>query len=312
MTDRIPVLQLPPAVPLVPEVQAAFEARFEVHVHPAPDEVLPRIRGVLTDGITGAPTELLERLPALEMIASSGVGYDGIDMAYCRSRGIRASYTPDVLNDAVAELTLALMLSHARRIPAYDAYARAGRWAAEGVPALTAQIAGARVGLLGIGRIGQEIASRLVAMKAEVAYHARAPREGLPYAFHDDPVALARESDWLVAILPATEATRGIVSRAVLEALGPEGTFVNVGRGALHDEAALIELLESGALGGAALDVFEAEPTIPAPLRESRRVTLSPHMGSATRATRHAMSALTLENLTAHFEGRPLPTEIPA
>ncbi|HKK36117.1 MAG TPA: 2-hydroxyacid dehydrogenase [Paracoccaceae bacterium] len=305
----IPVLQI---APLVPSVQSELEARYEVHQHPAPEETLAGIRAVVTDGMQGAPTDLLQRLPALEFVASAGVGYDGLDLAWCRARGVRASYTPDVLNDAVAELTLALMLAHARRIPQYDAYARAGRWAADGMPPLTAQIAGARVGLLGIGRIGQEIASRLVAMKAEVAYHARAPREGLPYDFRPDPVALARRSDWLVAIMPATPETRGIVSREVLEALGPDGVFVNVGRGALHDEAALIELLATGALGGAALDVFGDEPRIPEALRHSPKVTLSPHMGSATVETRRAMSQLTLDNLDAHFAGRPLPSEIPA
>lgn len=305
---KVPVLQI---ARLVPTVQPQLEAEFEVHPPDAPPAALASVRAVVTDALHGAPVAILERLPALEIIVSSGVGYDAIDLGWCRARGVKATYTPDVLNDAVAEHAVALMLAHARRIPAYDAYARADRWASEGVPPFTAQIAGARVGLLGIGRIGQEIASRLVALKATVAYHARSPRAGLPYAFHPSPAALAEASDWLVAIMPATPETRGIASREVLAALGPEGTFVNIGRGALHDEAALIDLLATGALGGAVLDVFAAEPNIPEALRASPRVTLSPHMASATVATRHAMSQLTLDNLRAHVSGRPLPTEIP-
>ena len=222
------------------------------------------------------------------MVASYGVGYDAIDTAACRARGIRVANTPDVLNDAVAELAVGLMHALVRRIPQADAFVRAGKWP-DGGFGLTAELTGAHVGILGLGRIGKEIARRLQVSKMRVSYHGRHAQPHEPYVHYPDLVAMARDVDWLVAIAPGTAATRGIVSREVLTALGPQGAFVNVGRGSLVDEPALVELLVSGGLGGAALDVFADEPRVPAALLEpaERRPLAAPGLGHREDPRRH-------------------------
>ena len=268
-----------------------------------------RIRAVVTDGHHGIPRDVLAALPRLELVASYGVGYDAIDVAACRNRGVRVTNTPDVLNDAVAELTIGLMVALVRRIPQADAHVRTGRWL-DGTFALTGELTGAHAGILGLGRIGKEIARRLQAMKMRVSYHGRSAQPFEPYAYYASLEAMARDVDWLVVIAPGTAATHGIVSRRVLEALGPAGCLVNVARGSLVDEAALVALLQAGGLGGAALDVFADEPRVPEALFGLPNVVLSPHQGSATERTRAAMAALVLANVEAHFAGRPLPTEV--
>jgi lactate dehydrogenase-like 2-hydroxyacid dehydrogenase len=299
-----------------PEVEAALGAAYKVHrAWEAPDlgallaEAGPRIRAVATDGHAGVRPEMLDALPNLEVIASYGVGYDAIDIPACRARGIRVANTPDVLNDAVAELALGLMISLCRRIPQGDAYVRAGRWPT-GSFGLTSELTGAHAGILGLGRIGKEIAGRLQACRMRVSYHGRRQQAHQPFQYYRDLREMAGAVDWLVVVAPGSAETRGIVSRAVLEALGPEGALVNVARGSLVDEAALIELLTDGQLGGAALDVFEDEPRVPEPLRALPNVVLSPHQGSATRKTRAAMGALMVRNLAAWFAGDPLLTPV--
>ncbi|MEO0680910.1 MAG: 2-hydroxyacid dehydrogenase [Pseudomonadota bacterium] len=301
-----------------PEALRVLNARYAVHDWAgAPDrdallaEVGPRIKAVATDGMSGVANAVLDRLPALEIVGNNGVGYDKVDVPYCAARGVKVCNTPGVLNEAVAELTLALMLAHARRVPDYHVYARAGRWAAEGTPPFTAQLSGARAGIIGLGRIGKAIATRCEAMGMSVAYHGRTD-QGLAYPYHPTAAGLAAAVDWLITILPATPETTGMINAEVLAALGPQGVYVNVGRGALHDEPALIEALASGRLGGAALDVFADEPNIPAALREAETVTLSPHMGSATHVTRIGMGQLVIDNFDAHFAGEALPTEVTA
>lgn len=303
-------------LPMLASVESALASAYTVHrFWDAPDRAAliaatgPRIRGVATDGHTGLAPEIMEALPALEIIASYGVGYDAIDIAACRARGVRVTNTPDVLNDAVAEITLGLMIALARRLPQADAFVRAGRWSA-GTFGLTGELTGAHVGILGLGRIGKEIARRLQAMKMKVSYHGRTEQPHQPYDYYPSLVALARAVSWLVVIAPGSPDTRGIVSREVMAALGPEGALVNVARGALVDEAALVEMLRSGSLGGAALDVFENEPHVPEGLRTLDNVVLSPHQGSATRKTRRAMGDLVVRNLAAHFAGDPLPTAV--
>lgn len=302
--------------PMMTHVEAALEAAYVVHRYwEAQDkdallrETGDRIRGVATNGHSGCALEILAALPKLEIIASYGVGYDAIDIPACKARGIRVANTPDVLNDAMAEITLGLMIALCRRIPQADAYTRAGRWL-EGNYPLTGELTGAKVGILGLGRIGKEIARRCQVFKMQVVYHGRREQPYEPYPYFADLEEMARAVDWLVVIAPGTPETKGIVSRRVMEALGPNGNLINVARGSLVDEAAMVELLQSGALGGAALDVFEDEPRVPEALFKLDNVVLSPHQGSATHKTRAAMGDLVVRNLAAHFAGDPLLTPV--
>ncbi|HEY0315707.1 MAG TPA: 2-hydroxyacid dehydrogenase [Sphingomonas sp.] len=299
--------------PMVPTCDAALRAHFTVHDLAActdPDALLdtvgPRIRGIAGGKVSAA---LMARLPALEIVANSGVGYDSIDVAAAKARGIRVTNTPDVLNDAVAEITIGLMIALARRIPQADRFIREGGWTQRQYPSF-GELTGKTLGILGLGRIGREIARRAQAMKMRVVYHGRHRQPREPFLYYDDLVAMARDADWLVVIAPGSRETEGIVSRAVLEALGPKGHLVSMARGSMVDEAALVEMLGSGALGGAALDVFRDEPHVPEALFAMENVILSPHQGSKTIETRAAMGALLVANLRAHFAGDPLLTAV--
>lgn len=269
-------------------------------------EVGPRIRAIATDGASGCPAEVFAACPAIELIASFGVGYDGIDTAAAKARGIRVTTTPDVLNDAMAEITIGLMISLAHKLPQADSWIRGGNWVPGTSFGLTSELTGRTVGILGLGRIGKEIAVRAQAMKMQVVYHGRREQPHQPFTYYPDLTEMARAVDWLVVIAPGSAETRGIVSRSVLEALGPEGCLVNVARGTLIDEGAMVDMLASGALGGAALDVFEQEPHVPTALYELDNVVLSPHQGSATEKTRFQMGDLLVRNMAAHFAGEPL------
>lgn len=298
---------------LLASCEAALAERYTVHrLHEAADpeallaELAGRVRGIAGQR---ANRELMEKLPKLEIIANFGVGYDSIDVAAARERNIRVTNTPNVLNDAVAEITIGLMIALARRIPQTDQFVRQGKWAAGGYP-LLGELNGKTVGILGLGRIGKEIAVRAQAMKMRVVYHGRHRQADEPFVYYDKLVDMARDTDWLVIIAPGGKGTEKIVSREVLEALGPEGSLVNMARGSLVDEAALVEMLQSKQLGGAALDVFEKEPQVPAALFGLDNVVLSPHMGSATHQTRDKMGALVVANLDAHFAGEPLPSAV--
>ncbi|MEO0820082.1 MAG: 2-hydroxyacid dehydrogenase [Pseudomonadota bacterium] len=311
--ERPAVLQM---APMMAHVEAALEAAYTVHRYwEAADgaALLAReggaIRGLATNGHAGLPAEILAALPALEMVASYGVGYDAIDIPACKARGVRVSNTPDVLNDAVAEMTLGLMIALCRRIPQADRFVREGRWLAGGYP-LTAELTGKTVGILGLGRIGKEIARRAEVFRMRVVYCGRTEQAFQPYQYYADLEAMARAVDWLVVIAPGSAETKGIVSRRVLEALGPEGCLVNVARGSLVDEAAMLELLQSGELGGAALDVFEDEPRMAEAFWALENVVLSPHQGSATHKTRAGMGDLVVRNLAAYFAGDPLLTPV--
>ena len=294
---------------LLASCEAALAERFTVHkLHEQADragwlaENGHRIRAHAGSGVQA---ELMDALPNLEIIASFGVGYDNIDVAAARARNIRVTNTPNVLNDAVAELTIGLMVALARRIPQADQYVRQGRWPGGSMP-LFSELTGKTVGILGLGRIGKEIAVRAQAMKMRVIYHGRRRQPNEPYIFYDNLTDMARDADWLVIIAPGGKGTERIVSREVLTALGPRGMLVNVARGTLVDEPAMLELLQTGGLGGAALDVFENEPHVPQAFFALDNVVLSPHQGSATTQTRDAMGALLVANLDAHFGGEPL------
>jgi lactate dehydrogenase-like 2-hydroxyacid dehydrogenase len=304
MTDKaIAILQ---THKLLASCEAALAERFKLHE--AADkaafiaEHAPSIRAIAGGAVSA---ELIAQLPALEIIANFGVGYDSIDTNAARAANVRVTNTPNVLNDAVAELTIGLMIALARRIPQADQFVRQGKWP-QGNMGLFSELTGKTVGILGLGRIGKEIAARAQAMKMRVVYCGRKRQPSEPHVFYDSLVDMARDSDWLVIIAPGGKGTERIVSREVLEALGPQGHLVNVARGTLVDEPAMLELLQSGGLGGAALDVFENEPAMPEGFFALDNVVLSPHMGSATTQTRNAMGALVVANLDAHFAGEPL------
>jgi lactate dehydrogenase-like 2-hydroxyacid dehydrogenase len=294
---------------LLDSCEKALAERYTIHtLHEAADKeaLLARVGGTVR-GIAGGSVgpELMDKLPKLEIIANFGVGYDSIDTRAARERNIRVTNTPNVLNDAVAEITIGLMIALARRIPQTDQFVRQGKWP-KGNYALLSELNGKTVGILGLGRIGKEIAVRAQAMKMRVVYHGRKRQADEPFIYYDKLVDMARDSDWLVVIAPGGKGTEKIVSREVLEALGPEGSIVNMARGTLIDEAAMVEMLQAGKLGGAALDVFEKEPQVPEALFALDNVVLSPHQGSATHQTRNKMGALVVANLDAHFAGEPL------
>jgi lactate dehydrogenase-like 2-hydroxyacid dehydrogenase len=297
---------------LMESLQGAFSVHDRLHEQDAAAfaRIAPAIRAICGSGESKVSAELIARLPALEIISIMGVGYDGVDVAAAKARGVMVAHTPDVLNDDVADLALALMLNVARRIPQADQHVRLGKWPAGPMP-LARKMSGARLGIVGMGRIGQAIANRALAFGMSVAYTARSAKPALAYAFHATPSDLAAVSDFLVVITPGGAATRKLIDAEVLRALGPTGYLINVARGSVVDEAALIEALQQGTIAGAGLDVFENEPNVPEALRALDNVVLVPHIGSATTQTRHAMAARAFANLQAHFAGQPLPSAVP-
>lgn len=301
--------------PLYGPSQAQLEALYEVHpLWEAADRdglldlVAPRLEIAVTTGGVGAQRTLIERLPHLKLIACFGVGVDAIDLAAARERGVAVTNTPDVLTDDVADLAIGLMLATMRGISAADRYVRAGRWLRANM-GLQSKVSGKSLGIVGMGRIGQAIARRAAAFDMSIAWNGPRARE-LPWRYEPDLLALARSVDVLVAACPGGAATRGLISRAVLQALGPKGVFVNIARGSVVDEAALVELLTSHQLGGAGLDVFASEPHAPEALFALDNVVLQPHQASATRETRAAMGQLVIDNVAAHVAGRPLITPV--
>jgi lactate dehydrogenase-like 2-hydroxyacid dehydrogenase len=306
------VLQL---CPLMPALEKALAERFTVHrffeladADAFLAENASRLRGVVTGGHIGIPAELAARLPALEIVAINGVGFDKVDLAEAKRRGVRVSNTPDVLTEDVADLAIGLIVSVLRQIPLGDAHVRAGRWPS-GDLALGSKVSRRRYGIFGFGRIGQAIARRLEGFGAELAYASRSPVE-TPVRAVGSLIELAAWSDVLIIAASASAETRNVVDAGVLDALGPHGVLVNVARGSLVDEAALLDALEAGRIAGAALDVFADEPHVPERFFSLHNVVLTPHMASATHETRQAMADLVLANLDAHFAGREMPTPL--
>lgn len=304
------------AAKLSPLYTAQLESGFAFHdrLHESDPAafagIAAQIRGVAGSGDSRVSAELIAALPALEIISVMGVGYDGVDVAAAKARGVVVTHTPNVLNDDVADLAIGLMLCAARQLPAADRYVREGHWLKAPMP-LARKMSGARLGIVGMGRIGQAIAHRAVAFGMDIAYTARSARSGLPWTYCPDVVSLAERSDFLVLITPGGAGTRHLIDARVLKALGTKGILVNVARGSVVDESALIEALEGGVIGGAALDVFEDEPRVPDRLKALPHVVLVPHIGSATGQTRQAMADLAFANLQAHFAGQPLPSPVP-
>ena len=269
-----------------------------------------RIRGLVQGGGTVTPTALLDQLPNLEIISVFGVGYDGVPVDYCRGRGLRVTNTPDVLTDDVADVAVGLVLMSGRGFAKAERFVRAGQWPQRGFE-LTTKLGGRTAGILGLGRIGKAIAKRLEAMGMRIAYTGRSAQRDVPYRYEPDLLSLARASDFLIVACPGGAATRHIVNAEVLAALGAKGTLVNIARGSIVDEPALVAALEAGTIKGAALDVFADEPNVPAALLRMDNVVLLPHVGSATRETRQAMGDLCKANLDAWFGERRTLTLIP-
>ena len=310
MHDVLTASKLPPLY--LDPLKATYRIHDRLHdTDPAAfAAVAPSIVAIAAAGESKVPASLIAQLPALKMISVMGVGYDGVDVEAAKARGVMVTHTPDVLNDEVADTTLGLMLCAARQLPAADRYVRAGEWLKGPMP-LQRKMSGARLGLVGMGRIGKAIAQRALAFGMVISYTARSEKQGLMYRYFPNATALAAESDFLVVITPGGAATRKLINAEVLQALGPKGILVNVARGSVVDEAALITALQNGTIGGAALDVFENEPNVPQALIDMPNVVLAPHIGSATRETRQAMADLALGNLKAHFAGQPLLTPVP-
>jgi lactate dehydrogenase-like 2-hydroxyacid dehydrogenase len=274
------------------------------------DEHGDKIVALATNGHDGVPAHVMAACPNLKVASAYGVGYDAIDTDACVARGIKVSHTPNVLNAEVANTVLMLMLAGFRNLLADERHARSGEWESSGNAPLSRSPDGRVVGVLGMGRIGQEIAERLQVFGSEILYHTRSKKD-LPYEYCDDLVAMAKRVDVLVCITPGGPETEKLVNKQVLEALGAEGMLINVARGSVVDETALIEALQTGKLGSAGLDVFEEEPHIPNALKEMDNVVLLPHVGSATVETRAAMGKLTVDNLLQWKQDGSVLTPVP-
>jgi lactate dehydrogenase-like 2-hydroxyacid dehydrogenase len=301
VTSRIP-----------PFLTTGLQEKFVVHErdHIRDRQVFGRVRALVGGGESKIDGSYMALFPALEMISVCGVGYDGIDVAAAKKRGIMVTHTPEVLNDDVADLALGLLLSVARKIPAADRFTRNADWL-DGPFQLTRKLTGAKLGIVGMGRIGQAIAKRAAAFDMVISYTTRNERSDVPYKYVPNVLALAAEVDFMVVITPGGAATKNLINAEVLKALGPQSFLVNVARGSVVDQAALIEALQKKLIAGAGLDVYVDEPNVPAELRKLDNVVLTPHIASATVETRKAMSALALANLEAFMAGQPVLTPVP-
>lgn len=269
-----------------------------------------KIAGVATTN--RMPSTWIAELPNLKVISNFGVGYDGVDAAFAASRGIIVTHTPDVLNDEVADTTIGLLINTVRRLPVAETYLREGRWEKEGPFALSPlSLKKRHVGLLGLGRIGIEIAKRLEPFKVKISYHTRTPREGVPYTYVPTLIDLAKSVDTLISIVPATAETHKIINAEVLSALGPNGVFINVGRGTSVDEDALMAALKSGTIAAAGLDVFYDEPRIPSGFFDLPNLSMLPHVASASVPTRNDMADLVVDNLIGWFRDGKVLTPVP-
>lgn len=270
----------------------------------------PLIVGVASTGVGSVPHSLLSQLPNVKVVSVSGVGYNGVDLASAIALGIPVTYTPDVLTDDVADLAIGLLLAVGRAIPQADQYVRAGRWLSGEFP-LARKISGARMGIVGMGRIGKAIAKRACGFGMSIAYTARSEKVDSGFRYYPNALALASEVDFLVISTPGGESTRHLVNAEVLKALGPHGFLINVARGSVVDEQALIDALQNGTIAGAGLDVYSSEPQMPEVLWNMPQVVLTPHIASATTETRQAMATLAFANMQAGTTGQPLLTPVP-
>lgn len=309
----------PPIVaygPLYPYLTQGLEQRFTVHAvaEDADPATLPdaarTARALVSFGSVGASAAIMDALPHLEMIGLFSVGYDKVDVDHARAKGIRVTNTPDVLTDDVADLAVGLLYATVRNIAANDRLVRSGGWERGEKPALSGRVTGRRIGILGLGRIGRAIAHRLEPVAGEIVYHNRREATDTACRYIADPLDFARQSDVIIVATSGGPEAAKLVDAAMLDALGPNGVIVNISRGSVIDEDALVAALAEKRIAGAGLDVFAAEPHVPPALLTMDHVVLQPHQGSATVETRAAMADLVLANLDAHFAGRPLITPV--
>jgi hydroxypyruvate reductase len=302
--------------PFLKPIESKLDDAYEVHrIFAAKDRksflahIGRRVRGVVTGGALGASRVLMDALPKLEIIAVNGIGTDAIDLDCARERGIRVTTTPNVLTDDVADMAMGLILSTLRQLCTGDRFVRAGRWPGGNLPSAR-KVTGKRLGILGLGRVGRAIAHRARAFNMTISYTDVRPLHDVDYLFVPILEDLAKESDILVVAASGGAQSQGLVNRRILDALGPNGVLINVGRGSIVDEAALVVALAEGRLGGAGLDVFQDEPNVPEAIWSMDNVVLQPHQASATVETRLTMGELILSNLAAHFAGQPLLTPV--
>jgi lactate dehydrogenase-like 2-hydroxyacid dehydrogenase len=315
MTDTatLPIVAFGPLNPFMDEELAR---RFTVHpiavdadLNALPPQVR-EARAMVCMGSTGASAAIMDALPRLDMIGLFSVGYDKVDIDHARARSIRVTNTPDVLTDDVADLAVGLLYATVRNIAANDRMVRAGDWARGVKTALSGRVTGRRIGILGLGRIGRAIARRLEPVAGAILYHSRRAVADSAYRYIADPLELARASDVMIVATAGGAETRGLVDAAMLEALGRDGVIINISRGSVIDEEALVTALADGRIAGAGLDVFADEPHVPQALLAMDHVVLQPHQGSATVETRRAMGDLVLANLDAWAAGKPLLTPV--
>ena len=281
------------------------------HAHILDPEAFTKVTAFVGVGSSArVDRNLLAMFPNVKMISIFGVGYDGIDVAAVQERGIQVTHTPDVLTDDVADLAMGLILSMGRRIPQSDKFVRNGDWVSEPFT-MTHKVTGTRLGVVGLGRIGQAIAKRAAAFDMTIAYTGRRAKTNAPFRYYPSATELAANSDYLVVAVPGGDDTKNMINAQVLKALGPKGIVVNIARGSVIDQTALIQALKDKSIAGAGLDVFWDEPNIDPQFFKLHNVVLTPHNGSNTHETRRAMADLALANLKAFFDERPLLTLIP-
>ena len=311
--EKPTILILTPVMSLIREGCAARFDTLELGPDDDPSALsgrADRIQGLVVAGRT-VDAALIDRLPALEIVSSFGVGYDNVDAKHAASRGVVVTNTPDVLTEEVADTAFGLLLMTVRQLPQAERHLRAGRWRERNFPLSEATLRDRSLGILGLGRIGKAIARRAEAFGMPVSYHGRSRQADVPYRYYDNLLDMARDVDTLMVVAPGGAATRHIVNAQVLEALGPRGILINVGRGTVVDEQALIRALENRTILSAGLDVFEDEPNVPEALLAMEHVVLLPHVGSASVHTRRAMGQLVVDNVVSWFEKGEALTPVP-
>ncbi|MBB5053144.1 lactate dehydrogenase-like 2-hydroxyacid dehydrogenase [Afipia massiliensis] len=312
--EKVDVLVYGPSKPVI---DGGFPANFVLHkfenqhdLSRMTPDIAARIRGVAVTGLVQADAVMLARLPKTEIVSSFGVGYDHIDFKYAAGHNIIVTNTPDVLTEEVADTALGLLIATVREFIKADRYLRAGHWTTQSFPLSPGSLRDRKVGMVGMGRIGQAIARRLDASLVPVVYHSRNPAKGVTYKHYPNLIEMAKDVDTLIAITPGGASTAKMINAEVLKALGPRGVLINVARGSVVDEEALIAALKDGTIMAAGLDVFAAEPQVPDVLKTMQNVVLLPHIASASVTTRNAMDQLVVDNLKLWFAGKPPLTPI--